>query len=301
MSGFGGVDGGGTRTRAVVVDELGRELAGAVGPAGRIDPDAPDAAAAAVERVVREAAGAADVELPLRVLWCGLAGAGREPDRTEVLEALGDRGLAGRLRIGTDVEVAFRDAFDPGASGILVLSGTGSIALGRAADGAAARAGGWGPRVGDEGSGYRIGLGAVRAVLRAHDGRGSETALREPVLEAFGAGGPDEVVGAATTAPPAELARLAPEVIRAARRGDPEADAVVDEAVEALVAHAGAIRRRLGPWSDDPPVALAGGLVSPGRPLRDRLVAALRREGFRPLRRRVRGERGAARLALDEG
>lgn len=301
MSGFGGVDGGGTRSRAIVVDDLGRELGGAVGAAGRVDPASPGRAADAVESVVAAAADAAGVGLPLRVLWCGLAGAGRESARTAVLDALSERGLARRLRVGTDVEVALRDAFDPGEAGILLLSGTGSIALGRGEDGRTARVGGWGPRFGDEGSGYRIGLAAIGAVLRAHDGRGATTALRATVLDAFDVADPEALVPAAGAAAPAEIARLAPDVVRASEQGDEAAHRIVTEAVTELIGHASAARARLEPWDDAPRVALAGGLASPGRPLRERVAAALRREGFRVARRRVRGERGAARLALDAG
>src|SRR5260370_914390 len=71
------------------------------------------------------------------------------------------------------------------APGIVIVSGTGSIAYGRNANGEAARAGGWGHMIGDEGSGYWIGREALTAVMRAADGRGPATGLSADILAYF--------------------------------------------------------------------------------------------------------------------
>src|SRR5438128_1339137 len=71
------------------------------------------------------------------------------------------------------------------APGIVIVSGTGSIAYGRNANGEAARAGGWGHMIGDEGSGYWIGREALTAVMRAADGRGPATGLSDDILAYF--------------------------------------------------------------------------------------------------------------------
>lgn len=300
MSPVAGVDGGGSGTRALVLDESGRELGSGTGPPGLVRPDAVEAAADAVEEAVRAAAAAAGVELPLVALWCGLAGAGRPEGRGAVEEALEGRGLAREVGVGTDAAAAFRDAFGPEGRGLLLIAGTGSIALGRSSDGETLRVGGWGALLGDEGSGYRIGLEGLRTVLRAEDGRGPATELRDRLLTAADVDEPADLVDYAARADKPTIGALAPEVVRAADVGDEAAVRIVDHAVRDLTAHVEALVRALGTKESTPDVVLAGGLAGPGGPLRDRLTAALRRTGHPVAVRAVRAERGAARIALDE-
>ncbi|MDH5589240.1 MAG: hypothetical protein OEZ37_04280, partial [Gemmatimonadota bacterium] len=129
-----GVDGGGTRTRALVLDEDGQFRGRAEGRAAVADAADPASAAQSVADVVWAACQEAGTELPVAALWAGLSGAGRESARVAVELELSRMEVAGTVRVGTDILAAFHDAFgeDPG---ILVLSGTGSIAWGRATDG----------------------------------------------------------------------------------------------------------------------------------------------------------------------
>jgi N-acetylglucosamine kinase-like BadF-type ATPase len=132
------------------------------------------------------------------------------------------RGLARRVRVIADVEAAWHATLGDGA-GILVLAGTGSIVLGRTARGRWARAGGLGPLLGDEGSGFWIG----RAWLRAQ---------AAPSAQRRFATRPDAV---------AAIAALAPRVLARARRGDRVAARVVREAQTALAAQAHDVARAL--------------------------------------------------------
>lgn len=290
-----GVDGGGTRTRAVVTDLEGSLLGEGEGPAGLVDPARPAAAAEAVAEAVRRASRAAGVELPARALWAGLAGAGREAERAAAEEAVAALGLARAVRVGTDVEAAFADAFGEGP-GILLVSGTGSIALGRDGSGGRARVGGWGGLLGDEGSGYWIGVRALRAVLRAEDGRGPETDLRDLLLRETGVAEPGELVRAAAGPGKGPVSALAGAVVQAAAEGDPVAREIVDGAVGELADHVRAAQRRLA-GGEPLSVALAGGLLAPGRPLRPRVEARLEDLGHAVLPEEVRPARGAAALA----
>lgn len=294
---FGGVDAGGTRTRVLLVDGEGEELGSAQGPGAVADPGAPEVAAEAVAAVVREAARAAGIPLPLEALWAGLAGAGRESARTGVESALGRMGLATRVRVGTDVEAAFHEAF-AGGPGILLLAGTGSVALGRGEDGTVARVGGWGSVLGDEGSGWAIGVEGLRRVARDADGRGRETALGPAILEALGLGAADELIPWARTAGKGEVAALVPVVARTAEAGDPVAREILAGAVAELEGHVHTLLASLGPWSRPPTVALAGGLLDPGGPLRTGVEAALHPHQVTILPHLLRPVRGAALLAL---
>mgnify|MGYP001074909115 CR=1 FL=1 len=287
-----GVDGGGTGSRAVLVEvpdsdgagdgglpEGMRELARTTGGPAVADGQADGPAVSEVVRVCRMALAEAGVEGPVDALWAGLAGAGRAADSEGVEAGLQEAGLARRVAVGTDVGAAFHASFPVGA-GILLVAGTGSVAQARGAQGRTARAGGWGPVVGDEGSGYSMGRSALQAVLQAEDGRGPATRLRGTLLEVLGIGAEaekpgHEVVAWLATAERRTVARLAPLVVEVAADGDAVASAVVRGAVFQLVAHITALERALGPWPEPPEVTLAGGLLSPGAPLRGHLEEAL--------------------------
>lgn len=294
----GGVDGGGTRTRVLLLARDGTTAGRAEGPAALVRPDHP-AAACVVADTVRQAAAAAGTTLPLPALWAGLAGAGRASVRRDLEAALRDEQVARAVRVGTDVQAAFHDAFGTGA-GIVVVAGTGSVVLGAAQDGRRLRVGGWGGVMGDDGSGYHIGVSALRAIARAADGRAPPTALTAAVLDHLGLARPRDLPGWAESATKADIAALAPLAIRTARSGDAAAQTVVQRALEALADQLSAAIRQLFPCAPDnpPPIALTGGLIAPDGPLRADLEHLVASAGGRLLPRVVIPERGAARLAL---
>jgi N-acetylglucosamine kinase-like BadF-type ATPase len=292
-----GVDGGGTSTRAVILDDNGAEVAraecaGAVATAG-----VPGDAASAVADAVRLAAVQGGVTLPVRALWAGLAGAGREATRDAVTAALSRVGLAQSIEVSTDVEAALHDAFADG-SGVMLIAGTGSIACARDENGVTHRVGGWGQHIGDEGSGYWIGTEALRRVARAEDGRGSATMLREFVLEALGLRDPTELVAWVASASKAEVAALVPDVARAASAGDARAGKILERAVESLAHHVTTVVERSGPWSEQPRLALGGGLIRGRGPVRAALLAAIVSHGVSVIERELDPPMGAARKAL---
>jgi glucosamine kinase len=302
---FVGVDGGGTRTRAVAVDEGGSEAARVVGPPSLIDPLRPSRAADAVEETLRALSSECGVALPCEAVWAGLAGAGHEASRDAVEADLRARGLAHAVGVGTDVDAALEDAF-PDSPGVLLVSGTGSVAAGRAEDGEVRRVGGWGALLGDEGSGYAVGLAALRAAMRMIDGRERATELLPGLLEWSGIDVAEELPAWVAAATKAEVAALAAGVIAAADAGDPVAGHILAEAVDALVDHVraladdreGAMGRGQGEGSVD--VALAGGMIGAdgGGLLRPRVVSALEEHGYRVVPDVVDAARGAALRAL---
>lgn len=292
-----GVDGGGTHTRAIVLDADGEVVGRADGKAAIADARHPDRAAEAVAETCRAAAADAGLRVPVSALWAGLSGAGREAARSAVELELKRRGVAEAVRVGTDVAAAFHDAFGHGP-GILLIAGTGSIAWGRAEDGREGRVGGWGQHIGDEGSAYAVGLDALRRITRQADGRAPRTRLQVAVLDALGFTGADDLVYWAAGATKAQVAALAPVVAAVARVGDGVASEILEQAVSDLEGHVRAILENLGPWSEAPGVALGGGLLGPGRPLRAPLEEALARHRLTVLERPLDPAAGAARLAL---
>ena len=154
--------------------------------------------------------------------------------------------------------------------------------------------------MGDEGSGYHIGVSALRAVAAATDRCGPPTALTAAMLDSLGLDRPRQLPGWAESASKADIAALAPLAIHTARSGDAPATAVIRRALHALGDQLSAAIRDLfpSPSGDPPTVALAGGLISPDGPLRadtEQLVASA---AGHLLPRAVIPERGAARLAL---
>jgi len=163
---FLGIDGGGTKTHAAILDASGAEVGRLEVPATLVDPATPDDSIREVIALARRAA--TDADRPVAGLWAGLAGAGSEPVRTEVEEALRSAGVAGEIAVGTDAQAAFFDAFGDGP-GILLVAGTGSVALGRGEKRQWTQVGGWGLLLGDEGSGYAMAMSGLRGVVRAAD------------------------------------------------------------------------------------------------------------------------------------
>jgi N-acetylglucosamine kinase-like BadF-type ATPase len=313
-----GVDGGATRCRAIVLDRDGRQVGRAEGPAGIVTVRTATAAAAIVAAVVRDAVrhalrddiADAGTASPVARLVAGLAGAGRPDARDAARSALEASGVARTVEVLGDSEVALDDAFDDGA-GILIVAGTGSMALGRQAPGHGARdrqgrarqarAGGWGMVLGDEGSGWWLGIAGLRAVARAADGRGPATILTRVLLGALALPDPAAMISRVGGASKGEIAALAPLVLRAALDGDAVARQLADDAAGELAAAAAAVRSALDPWPEPPTVVGVGGLIAPDGLLRDRVAEALARHELVFDPREVVPARGAARRAWRGG
>ena len=267
-----GVDGGGTKTRAVVADESGRSLADVEGPASAVKPGQAERSAQVIAETIALALGAAAMSRVMpKVICVGVAGVGRENERQALWQALAAREIGEEILVHADATVALDDAFGDGP-GVLLIAGTGSVAFGRGPTGTVARCGGWGPSIGDEGSGAWIGRRALSVVTAAADGREPETALTGAVLTAAQVNEVSELIAWASSATPAMLGTLAPAVMSEADAGDLRANALLSLAVEELMLHIRALARQL--FMDERasvPVALTGGLLKRGQPLRKRL------------------------------
>ena len=135
----------------------------------------------------------------------------------------------------------------PGGVGIVVVSGTGSIAFGVDPGGRTARSGGWGYLLGDEGSAFWLGHAAVRLGIRAADGRGPATTLYERICDHLEVTVPDGLVAWFYDQELSRhrVARLAKIVEEAAQDGDETADRLLDQAARHLVRAANAVDRQL--------------------------------------------------------
>ena len=295
---FLGADAGGSHS-SVVVGSPAQVLGRADGPGAAMRPGGAAASAAVLADTARRAAAQAGIPLPGNAAVVGAAGAGRRQEQAELEAALVEAGVARRVRVLADGEVALTTAFARGP-GVLVNAGTGSIAYARAPDGEIHRAGGYGWQLGDEGGGYWLGRRALELAARAQDGRGEGSTLLARLLAALGLQQFDDLVRWTATATPAQVAALAPHVLNAAREGEVVAQRAVDDAARELAELVVMLSRHF-PDTDPIPVAITGGLLLPQSPLtaalRERLAAGFKRARLLP--ERIDAALGALKLAAE--
>src|SRR5437763_1380895 len=183
MKYFLGVDGGQSGTTAVIGDETGRVLG--TGEAGPCNHAAAGEGRAKLERAVRGSVAVACAQAALDAAAVEFEAAcfgmsGGPDDKREILASMF---RTRRLIVTNDAVIALAGATEHG-NGVIVIAGTGSIAVGRHPEGARTRAGGWGYIFGDEGSAFDIARQALRAALRMEEGWGAPTRLHAMMLEA---------------------------------------------------------------------------------------------------------------------
>jgi N-acetylglucosamine kinase-like BadF-type ATPase len=170
------------------------------------------------------------------------------------------RSFAATVRISNDAELVLSAL--PHQVGVAVISGTGSIALGRDAQGTFVRVGGWGHVLGDEGSGFGIGHEALQSAVRAADGRGHATALLESILRHWQLPTPEALLERVyPTFDKTAIAALAPLVLALARAGDHVACRIEERAANELALAVMTVARRLNFVAGRLPVAFGGGVL----------------------------------------
>jgi N-acetylglucosamine kinase-like BadF-type ATPase len=282
-----GVDGGGTRTRAVVLDGDRVLGEGASGPSNPLRVGIANGAAA-IREAIDKACSAASIDRDdLVAAGVGLAGVRRKDIRTRMRDVLIETLGIKNIELMTDGEIALYGATD-GAPGIVVISGTGSICVGANRQGKHVFAGGWGPVAGDEGSGSWIARRALQAVAQATDERGPKTALTRAACEYFQVAVPDDLATAvyAPTVTNDRIAGFSKYVIEAARAGDVVARNILADAGRELGKAAVAVIRRLKMEHERFQVAFVGGVFAAGEfviaPLREDLAQIAKKAFIAP-------------------
>ncbi len=277
-----GVDGGGTRTRAAVLDN-GRVLGeGSAGPSNPLRVGISNGATAIREAVDKACAAARIHRDDLVAAGVGLAGVRRKDIRARMQVVLVETLGIENIELVTDGEIALYGATD-GDAGVVVISGTGSISVGINRQGKRASAGGWGPVAGDEGSGSWIARRALQSVARASDGRGPETCLTEAACEFFQVATPDDLATAiyAPTMTNDRIAGFSKQVIEAARQDDEVAREILNEAGAELGRAAVTVIRKLKLEQERFQIAFVGGVFAAGeliiRPLREQVLRVARK------------------------
>ncbi|HKD10504.1 MAG TPA: BadF/BadG/BcrA/BcrD ATPase family protein [Thermoanaerobaculia bacterium] len=293
-----GIDAGGTKTRALLTDESERVLGSAEGGGANLKIHGELEVEKVLHKVVEEAEAQAGVHPDAVAL--GIAGAERPKDQAVLRGVLRRIGFRERVVVTNDARIAFV-AGSKLRIGLALVCGTGSIAWGRNA-GEVARAGGRGWHVGDEGSGFWIGERAIRAVLRAEDGRGPATALRPTLLAHFGAADIDGLIAAVydNDYPRHRVAVFAGQVEAAAAAGDAVAAEILESAAAELVLAARTVVARLDLERAPYDVILSGGTFAALPRLLEAVSERLAAPNARVARLEVEPALGAVRLALEE-
>jgi N-acetylglucosamine kinase-like BadF-type ATPase len=261
-----GVDGGGTKTLAVITDGQFRVIGeGLSGPSNFLRVGVEEATLA-VERAVCIACLKAGVRLEnITAAGFGLAGVQHHEHNATMLRALRRRLPFRDVTLVSDARSALAGATDL-QPGVVVIAGTGSVAFGVDALGRTAQSGGWGPMMGDEGSGYDIARHALTAVACALDGRCAQTTLTARVCERFGVASPDDLLPAVygSERKHAELASLAQIVEEEASAGDEVARSILADAGRSLGDAVVAVVRRLRVEQSAFMVGYVGGVFNAG-------------------------------------
>lgn len=254
-----GIDAGGTKTVALLADEQGRVVSEARGGGANLHAAGELEVEKVLHQVMETAIG--DRGVTPAAICVGIAGVDREGEARTVREIMRRIGHHSRVVIVNDALIALvAGAGD--APGIVIIAGTGSIVYGRNARHEAARAGGWGHIIGDEGSGYWIGREALAAVMRASDGRGPETRLTEDVLAFFKIADMSQLprIVYDREVPRMSVAALGPIVQQASELGDAVAGRILERAADELVLAARSVTTRLEMRGDTFSFILAGGV-----------------------------------------
>lgn len=290
-----GIDAGGTKTVGLLADETGQVLAEARGTGANLQTHGE----LEVEKVFDGIMEALGKDHPIAAVGLGIAGVDRPHDEGVIRNILRRLGYREMARVVNDAAIALV-AGAPDRVGIVVLAGTGSIAYGMDLTGKTARAGGYGFLLADEGSGYWLGHQALRAVVRAADGRGPETLLGPVVFEALGVGSVPELIPRVYEKglPKHRIAALASLVQKAGDGGDQVADDLLELAGRELALAARSVARQLSFGDGAYPVVLAGGAFKGCPSLIQRLTRHLDAEA-RPRLLDAEPAMGAVTLALD--
>ncbi len=290
-----GIDAGGTKTIGLLADETGKVLAKARGGGGNLRVQGE----LATEKVLYDVLETLDAPEPAAAVCLGMAGVDRPADKQVIGGVLRRLGLKRAVRIENDAFIALV-AGAPGGTGIVVVSGTGSVAYGVDPGGRTARSGGWGYLLGDEGSAYWLGHAAVRRGIRAADGRGPATTLGERISAKLGLEVPAGLVAWFYDQERFRhrVAELAPLVQEAADDGDDGAEELLGYAALHLARAAQAVERQLE-LPDAYPLVLAGGAFRACPSLHPRIERCLDLPRSRPTLLDAEPATGAVALALD--
>lgn len=258
MAFYLGIDGGGTKTKFLLGDEQ-QVLAEAVVAGSNILRSGENPVREALHVGLSEVCATAGIQTSdITRVVAGIAGSSNHEVRALLLAMLRQQ-ISGDVAIMGDMVIAHHAALT-GKPGVLVNSGTGSIAYGRNAGNQTARAGGWGFAISDEGSGHWIGRAAIAVAMRRYDAQKEDDGFLHHLVAAVGASGPQALAQFANSTANPDFARAFPAVLSLAAQGDVTAKEILKRAGEELADLGHAVIGRLFNSQDEVLVAATGGI-----------------------------------------
>jgi N-acetylglucosamine kinase len=271
-----GLDGGGTKTECVLMDESCQVVTSSRGGPSNPMRVGFGGALAAVCEATRLAILAAKISADAVVSLCaGLAGTAY-PESGRKMRMLLEEEFPGKLvRVCTDIDLTL-EAIGGGAA-IVLIAGTGSAAVGRDTQGRTGRVGGHGYLLGDEGSAYHVGQRAVLDAVRHFERTGADTPMGKKILSEIGTAAWPELQSRVYAAPDEVFPRLFPMVLQAAEAGDVKARSLLDDCAVALAELVSDLADRLQLQSQKFRLARTGGMLGRGAYFDKRLDTCLER------------------------
>lgn len=248
MNFYIGMDGGGTKTKAVICDEKLNILHEETGGPSNFLLLGTEKVSETLLKLIQECKKKLDINYgDIASIVLGTTGAGRRNDAETLERAFikyaSDRGaVLPAFRVESDARIALEGAFS-GKSGSILIAGTGSIMFGKDCSGQIHRVGGFGRFIGDEGSGYMIGRMGLIAVAKSYDGRGKHSLLQDMLKDRFS---DPQLLITAVYKNNFDIASVTPLVVKAAEEGDEVCLRIIEEQSDELIAHILAMQECLG-------------------------------------------------------
>ena len=264
-----GIDGGGTNTRGVISNLKGEVLTEVSGEASNYQTQGLESAVKELKAVILTLLRETHVEASsIEKIAAGVAGVGRQSDEKHLRRYLREElpvALEDKVYITTDLHVALYGAIGQ-KEGLILNAGTGATAMGKDINGRIERADGWGFLLGDEGSGFWIGLEGIKRSLRYHDGRDSPTELKKRLKQHFKLKDFEEIVPLVydmlKKSDHGSIASLSKIVFDTGLRGDQVANEIISEAGDKLGETASAVITKLEYQTNQLNIVLNGGVFS---------------------------------------
>jgi N-acetylglucosamine kinase-like BadF-type ATPase len=307
-----GIDGGGTKTVCVLMNDTGQVLGRGEAGASNYQSVGKQSAFCSIESAIAQATASFEA-VQVEAMCLGVAGVGRPVDIQVVqtfvqqLQLSESLPMTWALRpstivIGNDALIALVGGLGH-CVGVVAIAGTGSIVFGRNSTGCTKRVGGWGHLLGDAGGAYHIAISGLRSTLRAYDGCDAATTLQARFKEHLGLSSLEELVNVIYQPgwSVKDIAALAPIVAQEATSGDRVALGVIEEAVKELVKATQVVVDSLFSPSDIVEVVTTGSVWLGFSLMRDKFEAAFvtHKPGVKIVSPRYEPAYGAGLLALE--
>lgn len=254
-----GIDGGGTKTIAVIGDEHGYLFAIAKGSSGNLTAISSGQLYTLINNLIdqllmKTGAALSDVE----TVFAAMAGADRQTEQQKIYNTFQQSPIHAKLKVQSDIHAALA-AGAWGREGTLIIAGTGAIVFGYEQQ-KTFRIGGWGYLLGDEGSGYHLGQLAIRSVLKANDDQVPLKSFQKAILTHFNVLSPDQLITKVySSANPVAAISSVSRLVLEAFEEDALAKLIVKTVQDALF---GLIESAYSRIERSKPIVLHGGLFS---------------------------------------